>query len=132
MITTSTAELSFALQSAFECSSRGVIGLVEDLLKLCQKQSLQLDWKADSCRVRSIGDGAIELLNCPLHKSVFRAMLARVAALCNERSPNSVSPYGGQGEIVVNTEPPTSLRVSFTNTADEQTLQLCPSHPREW
>src|SRR5262249_56235813 len=57
-------------------------------------------------------------------KSVFRAILARVAALCNEHAPNSVSPYGGEGEISVGTNPPTLFRVAFTNTPGEQRLEV--------
>ena len=60
----------------------------------------------------------------PLGKTVFRAMLARIAALCNERTPNSVSPYGGEGEFSIWTEPPTVFHVAFTNTPDEQRIEL--------
>ena len=65
-----------------------------------------------------------ELIELPLRKSAFRAILARVAVLCNERCPNSVSPYGGQGELLVDTDPATALRVAFVNTPDEQSLEL--------
>ena len=57
-------------------------------------------------------------------KSVFRAALARIATLCNERNPNSVSPYGGAGELTVDAGPPLVIRVQFVNTPDEQSLEL--------
>src|SRR5438876_9525808 len=96
-----TSPFSVALWSAIERPTRGVVGLVDDLLRLCQQQGLQLDWQADHCQVCSLADGSEEVLDRPVRKSAFRAILARVAALCNERSPNSVSPYGGQGELLV-------------------------------
>src|SRR5882724_2480618 len=119
-----TSQISGALRSAFERPTRGVVGLVDDLLRVCQEQSLQLDWQTDRCRVRSLTDGSEEVRDRPLRKSVFRAILARVAALCNERKPNSVSPYGGQGELLVSTDPPAIFRVAFANTTDEQKLEL--------
>lgn len=119
-----TAQLSGALRSAFERPSGGVVGLVDDLLRLCPEHGLQLDWQADRCRVRSRADDWEEILNKPLRKSVFRAMLARVAALCNKRSPNSVSPYGGKSELMVGADPPAIFKVTFANTTEEQKLEL--------
>ena len=66
------------------------------------------------------------MIEKPLRKSVFRAILARLAALCNERSPGSVSVYGGQGEVLVGDNPLKLLRISFANTPDEQWLTLNP------
>ena len=60
----------------------------------------------------------------PLQKSVFRAVVARVAALCNEGAPNSVTPYRGEGELSVWTNPPASFHVAFTNTPTEQWLEV--------
>ncbi|MGL4423621.1 MAG: hypothetical protein ACRCZF_23390 [Gemmataceae bacterium] len=66
----------------------------------------------------------------PLPKSVFRAALARVSALCNEQHPDSVTPYRGEGEVVVppeqvsNGTPPSTCYVSFTNTPSEQQMEM--------
>jgi hypothetical protein len=65
-----------------------------------------------------------ESTDVPLPKSVFRAILARLAALCNERTPNSVSPYRGEGECSVGTNPPVVFRVAFVNTPGEQRLEV--------
>jgi hypothetical protein len=121
-----TSQHTNGIRSALEHPTRGVVGLVDDLLKVCREHGLQLDWQADRCRVRSIGSDSEELVDLPLRKSVFRAILARIAALCNERSPNSVSPYGGQGELSVGADPPAVFRVDFVNTAEEQKLDLNP------
>jgi hypothetical protein len=112
------------LRRAFEPTPRGVVGLVDNLLDLCRQQGLQLHWQANRCLVRPLGAEPQELAELPLPKSVFRAILARIASLCNERTPNSVSPYGGEGELSVGTGPPTVFRVAFTNTPGEQGLEV--------
>ena len=119
-----TSELSGMLQQAFESPTRGVVGLVDDLLRNCPTNGLQLDWHVDSCRIRFLGNGAEELIIRSLRRSIFRAVLARVAALCNERNPNSVSPYGGQGELSIANDYPQTVKVIFTNTTVEQKLVL--------
>src|SRR5262245_43238052 len=113
-----------ALRSALEHPTRGIVGLVEDLLRLCQERSLELDWQGDTCVVRSLAGGSTETLHKLLRESVFRAVLGRVAALCNEGRPNSVSPYGGQGTLSVGANPATLFHVSFANTTGEQWLKL--------
>jgi hypothetical protein len=35
-----------------------------------------------------------------------------------------VSPYTGRGDLSVESDPPTIIRVAFVNTADEQKLDL--------
>ncbi len=112
------------LQRAFEPTRRGVVGLVDDLLSLCREQGVQLDWQANRCRVRPLGAQPQESTEVPLPKSVFRAILARMAALCNERIPDSVSPYRGEGELSVCTNPPTVFRMAFINTPGKQTLEV--------
>jgi hypothetical protein len=114
------------IQKALEPTGLGVVGLVEALLALSRDEGLQLDWHADRCHARRPGAGPTQSAEVPLRKSVFRAILARVAALCNERAPSSVSPYGGQGELAVDSCPPTVIRVAFVNTPGEQRLELTP------
>jgi hypothetical protein len=104
--------------------TRGVAGVVEDLLAVCQEYALQLDWQADCLRVRSFGGEWEELRDVRLRKSVFRAILARVAALCNERVPDAVSPYEGQGEFAVLATPAAAFRIAFINTPETQKLEL--------
>jgi hypothetical protein len=114
------------LRQALSPAGRGVIGVVEEVLRLCREQGLRLDWHANLCCVRLLDSEPQGVTAIPLPKSVFRAMLARVAALCNENGRNSVSPYGGQGELTVDDDPTTVIRVAFTNTPDEQKLELTP------
>ena len=119
-----TSHISAVLRRVLANPTGGVPSLVDELLAVCREHNLQLDWQADRCRVRSSGGEWEEVVDVPIRKSVFRAILARIAVLCNERTPNSVSPYGGQGEFLVGTAPPTVYKVAFTNTADEQQINL--------
>ena len=121
-----TSPFSAALHQALVQPTRGVAGLVDDLLAACQEHGFRLDWQTGLCHVRVLGvdpEGAIDI---PLRKSVFRAILARVAVLCNERNPNSVSPYGGEGELSAGSKPRTVFRATFVNTPDEQRLEVLP------
>jgi hypothetical protein len=104
--------------------TRAVTGLVDDLFTVCWGHGLQLDWQPDCYRVRSPGSDWEELTDVRLRKSVFRAILARVAVLCNARTPNSVSPYGGSGELSGGPNPPAVFKVTFVNTPVEQKLEL--------
>ncbi|HVS35729.1 MAG TPA: hypothetical protein VMS17_09110 [Gemmataceae bacterium] len=121
-----TSELAEAFRSALENPTRGVVGVVDDLLRLCPEQGLRLEWQGDGCRMWFLNGGSEEGTEVSLPRSAFRAMLARIAVLCNERRPNSVSPYGGKGELSIGANPPAALRVSFANTAAEQKLELMP------
>ena len=118
------------LHHALATPTRDVVGLVDEVLALCQEHGLQLDWQEGGCRIRSSGGEPEGTIDVPLRKSVFRAILARVAVLCNERSPNSVSPYGGQGEVSVGANPAMTFRVEFANTPDEQRLELTRVRPK--
>ena len=60
----------------------------------------------------------------PLPKSVFRAVLARIAALCNEQLPNSVTPYRSEGTLSVAADLPATFHVAFVNTPTEQRLTM--------
>lgn len=96
----------------------GLVGLVDELLALGGQHSLQLAWQADACSIHSFGGpGAETAVSVPLRRSVFRAILARIASVLNEAVPDSVSPYGGQGQVG-------GVRVAFVNTASEQRLTL--------
>jgi len=119
-----TSQLGEALRGALERPERGVVGMVDDLLRLCPEHGLRLDGHADRCRVHLPNGDSEEVIGVPLRKSVFRAILARIATLCNEQRPNSVSPYGGQGRLSAGPNPPAVFRVSFVNTPAERTLNL--------
>jgi hypothetical protein len=96
--------------------------VVDDLLALARDQELYLEWRGGHCQVRQVASG--EVVEVAMPRSAFRAVLARVAALCNERIPGSVSPYGGDAELPPDAGMATLIRVSFVNTPAEQRVQL--------
>ena len=53
-----------------------------------------------------------------------RSFLARIATLCNENSPNAVTPHGGEGLLAVKGHPPTVVRVAIVNTRNEPRLEV--------
>ena len=108
----------------------GVLGLVDELLAVSRQRDLSLAWREGRCLVALAGMGSPDRLDAPLPRSVFRAVLARIAALCNERNPDSVSPYGGRGEVSVGKETSATIRVAFVNTPGEQRLELSSSRFR--
>ena len=124
---TSTSHVSDVFWRILAQPTQGVAGLVDDLLKACREHNLQLDWQGNRCCLRSLKGEWEDSINVPLRKSVFRAILARVATLCNEQTPDSVSPYGGQAELLVGLPRATLMRVTFANTLAEQKLQISPT-----
>lgn len=119
-----TTEISETLRRILQEPARGVVGVVDDLLAICREFGLQLDWQSDRCLVRGLASDWEERIDIALPKPVFRAILARIATLCNDRIPNSVSPYGGSGEISVGENPSSVFRVTFVNTPIVQKLGL--------
>lgn len=110
--------------SALEPDRRPVVGMANQLLDICQEHGLRLDWQDDRCFVRPVPAGPQEATVITLPKSVLRGLLARMAALCNEESPGSVSPYGGEGQFRIGRDASSEFRVSFTNTADQIALEV--------
>jgi len=118
-----TETVADQIHRAFIPTSQGVIGVVDALLELCREQSLRFDWIEDVCRVYLPGVPP-ENVDVTLQKSVFRAILARIAALCNQHASNSASPYGGEGELILEGDSPVRIHVKFKNSSEEQRLEL--------
>lgn len=116
---TDTSALTTTLTRALTVPDRGVVGLVDDLFVLARDHDLRLGWEAGMCTV-TVPPVRVE---APLRRSVVRAVLARVAALCEP----SDSPYRGRGTLTVGTTPPTVIHVEYVNTPDEQSLHLSPT-----
>jgi hypothetical protein len=110
----------------FEPTKRGVIVLVDDILDLCRESGLCLEWRDKRGVMRTLAGAPSQPIEVPLQQSVFRAVLARVAALCNECNPNSVSPYGGEGEFSASANSSPVFHVTFANRPHEQRLEIRP------
>jgi hypothetical protein len=103
---------------------RPVLAVTDELLDLCQLGDVSLAYDDAQVQATVSAGGCVDRLSAPLRRSVFRAVLARVAALCNEFAPDSVSPYGGDGRLVLPGNPPVVRAVSFRNTPGEQWLTV--------
>ena len=109
------------LARAITTPDQGVLGVVDEMLVVAREHDIQLIWEGDRCRIK-VGGETVACGEGSLRKSVVRAVLARIAVLCNEQHPVSVTPYRGEGEIATNAAEP--IRVSFVNTPDELSLDL--------
>jgi hypothetical protein len=117
------------LESALAEPGRGVIGLVDELLAASLQHNVRVEWQAGICRVSFLYGELPDRIEVPLRKSVVRAALARIAALCNERSPGSVSPYGGRGIVEIDAGLSRAIRAVFVNTPETQSLDLASVSP---
>jgi hypothetical protein len=120
------ATLPARLEHALARPELGVVGLVDELMATARQQEIRLDWREGRCQVVLLGTGTPDRIEVVLPKSVIRAALARLAALCNEKDSDSVSPYGGRGEVIIEGDAPVAIRVKFVNTAESQSLELEP------
>jgi hypothetical protein len=114
-----------ALHSAIVKPTGGVVGVVDEVLKLCRENRLHLDWRNNQCTVRAIGADNDVSIEFALRKSVFRAILARIAFVCSEERSVAFAPYGGQGELT-DSRDGAVLCVAWINTSDEQRLEITP------
>ncbi len=121
---TVVAELRERFERVFQPTDRGVVGLVDDLLDLCPEQGLHLEWRERQCLIRALDGAPAATTQIPLQESVFRAMLARVAALCNELGPAVVSPYGGDGTFVAPASSSSVYHAAFANRPGELRLEI--------
>jgi hypothetical protein len=112
------------VRCALSSSKGGVLGLVDELLAASIKHDLLLAWEAGHCYVSFPNGGPVDRVDVPMPKSVFRAVLARIAVLCNEQNPNSVSAWAGQGQVAADSDSAKAIGVVFVNTPEKQSLEL--------
>jgi hypothetical protein len=112
------------LRRAFAPTQGGIVGLTDQLLEAYVDSDVEFKRVGNRCVCNWTINGETKEALVPLPPAAFRTLLARVAALCNEYSPNAVTPYGGEGLLTVKGPPPTVLRVAFGNTPDEQRLEV--------
>ncbi len=112
------------LRRAFEPARRGVVGLTEQLLEAFAGGDVEFERVGDRCVCRWDADGGTQETTVPLPPAAFRTILARIAMLCIERSPNSVTPYRGESLLTVDGGTTKVVRVAFVNTPEKQQLNL--------
>lgn len=106
--------------------NRSIIQIVDQLLSISLDHLLQIDWRDNILRVRQ-REGDWKQLELPIRKSIFRAILARLATLANESTPTSVSLYGGRSNVSVQGHPDLLIHFSCSNLTGDQWLELAAS-----
>jgi hypothetical protein len=112
------------LLRALAPTPRGIVGLTEQLLEACAGGEVEFERVGDRCVCRWLVSGDTQEAALPLPPAAFRTILARIAVLCNEHNPNSVTPYGGQGLLAVKGQPAAVFQVAFVNTPEKLQLKL--------
>ena len=104
--------------------SDGAVGIVHELLAIARETDIHIDWHEGNCRVHLAANRPVDRIEVPLPKAVFRAALARIAAIRVELESVTFSPYGGQGPIVFDPQSARHVFARFINTADQQCLAI--------
>lgn len=116
--------------------SSSVVAVVDNMVALCSRHHVALSATPRRCTLRPAtvdgGAGNFECLEIdPLNATLLRAVLARLVALCNSGRQKPISPYGGNGWLVVNSETSARVDFEFVNTPSDQQLELVPSRTVE-
>ncbi len=112
------------LRRAFAPTQGGGVELTDQLLEACVGSDVEFKRVGNRCVCNWNVNGETKEEVVPLPPAAFRTVLARIATLCNEYSPNAVTPYGGEGLLSVKGPSRTIVRVAFVNTPDEQRLEV--------
>ena len=121
---TASQTVQEGLRRAFAPTQRGIVGLTDQMLAACVGSDVEFERFGHRCVCRWTLNGNTEEAGVPLPPAAFRTILARIAVLCNERIPDSVTPYGGKGLLAVTGHPATVFQVGFFNTPEKQQLKL--------
>jgi hypothetical protein len=85
--------LAESFRRVFESTpDNGVIGLADSILELCPFEGLRLDWRDNECRIQLGNGNGLGEVSVPFRKAVFRALLARMFALCQENTTGTINP----------------------------------------
>ena len=119
-----TKTLTELLNAGANCEV-DVVKFTHELMQLCTKHELRLRLEPSQCVVESIGGKeSIDVIENPMRRSQFRAVLARIVAICSECSNRIMTPYGGDWEISYGGDQNRRIRVSVQNTPNAQFVEL--------
>lgn len=116
-------ETAQRINETVERSPTIVDGVMELLLRLSDEWVIELWWCDNRCMARSANSLQSVDSNIEIPRSVFRAILARVAVLCSLADNTPCSPYQGAGRIDLPTEG-FAVEVSYSNRSAEQWIKL--------
>ena len=111
------------VQQSFKLNADGIVGVVDRLLIVSSECKLTFDWDNGDCRIRSAN---MDEVNIPMRVSLFRAMIARVAAIVSEQTTDSISPYQGDGTITLDDPPEAAITVTYRNNPGDLLLMIAP------
>src|SRR3712207_851744 len=94
-----TSHVVEELRRVLAAPTGGVTGLVDELLAACAEHGRGLDWRSGRWRGRPLGGVWEDRIDRTVRQSVFRAVVARAAAVCDQQGPGSVSPYRRTAEL---------------------------------
>lgn len=106
-------------------SELDVVKFSDEFMQLCAIHELHLRLEPSQCVVESCGGKeSIDMIENSMRRSQFRAVLARIAAICSEGSNSIMTPYGGDWEVSYGGDQNRRIRVSIQNTPDAQFVEL--------
>ena len=111
---------------SFTPRESGILDLVDDMLARCVNDQVRIVWCPGTVTEYPLSGRSPTSYEITLRNSAFRAVMARMAALCDRPDSEALSPYGGRGEFTDPRWPRVRFSVQFTNTPDEQRLELTP------
>lgn len=123
-----SSEIDDRMRRAFAPTSGGIVALTDQILSACIGSDVELTRVGNQIVSRWTSDAETVETPAPLPVAGFRTILARVAALCAESNPDTVTPYGGDVSLTLKGPPPTAVRVVFANTPSEQRLEICSTN----
>jgi hypothetical protein len=137
------------ITTILEPLSGGVVALVDRLLEFCREHDIEMHRTDAGVEVHPLVDDyelptedyfarpTTEWYRDRRHRQtlvtmpevmnrLFRTVLARLAKLCDDHGPKSVSPYNGTGhiEFIGADGVPTLFRVAFMNSPSDNSLQI--------
>lgn len=146
------SEFETAMRDSFSPAQGGIVEMVDHFLAASHGLEVSLEFRDNVCQVTRVVQMpqvklpdftmylsnpqwnqqrssparlkiAAETLQIPVPAAVVRSMLSRIAVLCNRTVPDSVSLYGGTGDVeVVVDKHPMRFHVQFTNTVSDKKL----------
>ncbi len=115
-----------AIWESFTPREGGILDLVDDMLARCVNDQVRIVWCPGVVTEYPLSGTSPTSFEVTLRNSAFRAVMARMAVLCERPDSEPVSPYGGRGEFTDRRWPRVRFSLQFTNTADDQRLELTP------
>ena len=119
-----TKTLTELLNAGANCEL-DVVKFSDEFMQLCAEHELRLRLEPSQCVVEaSGGKESIDVIENPMRRSQFRAVLARIVAISSECSNSIMTPYGGDWEISYSGDQNRRIRVSVQNTPNAQFVEL--------